>query len=75
VVWRVGSPLQTDWWSDTLEERIEFTFHDMSAIELAIRRHRDRIAQLLDDVDALSRSAAELRIGGPNGDAAHILDL
>ena len=53
---------------------MDFIFHDLPAIELAIRRHRDRIAQLLDDVDAFRRSAAELQIGGPNG-AADILDL
>ncbi len=54
---------------------MDFTCHDLSAIEEAIRRHRDRIAQLLDDVDALRRSAAELRIAGPNGGAADVLDL
>jgi hypothetical protein len=54
---------------------MEPSFHDLSAIELAIRRHRDRIAQLLDDVDALRRNAAEWRIDGPNGDATDILDL
>jgi hypothetical protein len=54
---------------------MESTFHDLSAIEEAIRRYRDRIAQLLDDVDTLRRGAAELRIGGPNGGPADILDL
>jgi hypothetical protein len=54
---------------------MEFTFHDLSALELAIRRHRDRIAELLDDVDALRRSAAELRVAAPNGSAADVLDL
>jgi hypothetical protein len=68
-------PPQTDRWSRTLEERMEFTCHDLSAIQEAIRRHRDRVAQLFDDVDALRRSAAELRIAGPNGDAADVLDL
>lgn len=53
---------------------MDFTCYDMSDIQEAIRRHRDRMAQLLDDVDALRRSAAELRISGLNGRAAAILD-
>ncbi len=54
---------------------MDFTCYDMSDIQDAIRRHRDRMAQLLDDVDALRRSAAELRISGLNGRAAAVLDL
>ena len=54
---------------------MDFTCHDLSDIQEAIRRHRDRMAQLLDDVDALRRSAAELRIAGLNGRAADVLDL
>jgi hypothetical protein len=54
---------------------MEFTCCDMSDIQEAIRRHLDRMAQLLDDVDALRRSAAELRISGLNGRAAVVLDL
>lgn len=54
---------------------MDFTCKDLSGIEKAIRRHRDRLAQLLDDVDALRRSAAELRITGPNGRVAEVLDL
>ena len=54
---------------------MDFTCYDMSDIKEAIRRHRDRMAQLLDDVDALRRSAAELRISGLNGRAAAVLDL
>jgi hypothetical protein len=54
---------------------MDFTCYDMSDIEEAIRRHRDRMAQLLDDVDALRRSAAALRISGLNGRAAIVLDL
>jgi hypothetical protein len=41
---------------------MDFTCDDMSDIQEATRRHRDRMAQLLDDVDALRRSAAEWRI-------------
>lgn len=55
---------------------MEFTCHDLSAIQEAIR---DGIAiasrSCFDDVDALRRSAAELRIAGPNGDAADVLAL
>jgi hypothetical protein len=52
---------------------MDFTCYDMSDIQEAIRR-RDRMAQLLDDVDALRRGAAELRISGLNGRAAAVLD-
>ncbi len=54
---------------------MDFTCYDMSDIQEAIRRHRDRMAQLLDDVDALRRSAAESRISSLNGRAAAVLDL
>ena len=51
---------------------MDFTCHDLSDIQEAIRLSRkrfdrDRMAQLLDDFDALRRSASELRIARPNG--------
>ncbi len=49
---------------------MDFTRHDLSGIQETIRRHRDRMAQLLDDVLNLCTErihTGDVALGPPGG--------